>query len=463
MEVLVVADGCTDETVAMLSERRYPFRLCVIEQPGQGPAAARNRGAAQALGRILLFLDDDVEPTVSLVEAHVKGHQRGPDCVFLGPYPPVHQGSSYFHLELQGWWGNVFWRMTQPGYRFLYSDLLSGNLSIGADLFARIGGFDPALRVHEDYELGMRLVKMAVQFKVVPEGLGYHHDKRDLQGMLARKRQEGKADVLLARRHPEFARTLPLAEINARGLPLSHIFRFFAFRSPRVGAVSSACIIHLLRALEAGGLRTHWRRIFKILLDYWYWRGVAKEIGTQQRLADLVSTEHSVKGNQISTIVLDLGEGLEVAERRLDKERPAGVRIRYGQHIVGVIQPCLGAEALRGAHLRPLLARDFAVPLIRALALEGLITKSSSDVRLRLSQSIGLKWDWFGPIDPNKMWFEQYSQWKALENSESEKNRLLREHWDLFRELQIETIWLEAEQSAWQHKAGELEGEISAQ
>src|SRR5688572_32712199 len=47
VELLVVADGCTDDTVAMLARYEAPFAFHIIEQGGQGAAAARNRGAAQ--------------------------------------------------------------------------------------------------------------------------------------------------------------------------------------------------------------------------------------------------------------------------------------------------------------------------------------------------------------------------------------------------------------------------------
>jgi hypothetical protein len=70
---------------------------------------------------------------------------------------------------------------------------------------------------------------------------------------------------------------------------------------------------------------------------------------------------------------IDLCKGLEAAERLLDAKRPAGVQIRYGQQWVGRIPSQSGAERLRGAHLRPILANQLARPLFKALALEGAI------------------------------------------------------------------------------------------
>src|SRR5215510_7510615 len=86
-EVFVVSDGCTDDTVAMLRHNEVPFTLQVLEQSNQGPAAARNFGAEHAKGQLLLFLDDDVEPTASLIEEHLRAHQRKLSQVVIGPYP----------------------------------------------------------------------------------------------------------------------------------------------------------------------------------------------------------------------------------------------------------------------------------------------------------------------------------------------------------------------------------------
>src|SRR5829696_4478079 len=61
MEVVVVANSCKDETVAMLQAYKasYPFQYA--ETSGDGPTVPRNRGAALATGDILIFLDDDVD------------------------------------------------------------------------------------------------------------------------------------------------------------------------------------------------------------------------------------------------------------------------------------------------------------------------------------------------------------------------------------------------------------------
>src|SRR5687768_9642547 len=67
-EVIVVADGCTDQTIQMLEGLQPPYRLTVLDQtPGRGAAAARNLGASRASADILVFLDDDMEANPQLL------------------------------------------------------------------------------------------------------------------------------------------------------------------------------------------------------------------------------------------------------------------------------------------------------------------------------------------------------------------------------------------------------------
>lgn len=60
-EAIVVDDGSTDETlsVARKWQAAYPDRIRWLTQDNAGPGAARNRGAQQASGDWLLFLDAD--------------------------------------------------------------------------------------------------------------------------------------------------------------------------------------------------------------------------------------------------------------------------------------------------------------------------------------------------------------------------------------------------------------------
>jgi len=382
LEVLVVTDGCSDDTVDMLQRYPAPFALRVIVLKGQnqGPAMARNRGAASATGKLLLFLDDDVEPKPPLIMAHVHAHDQQPCLVVMGPYVPVLQGRvDCLRRLMRTWWQDKFHTMRQPGYRFGYWDLLSGNLSLEAEVFDRVGGFDPTFPcAHEDYELGARLIKAGASLILAPDALAFHyvHENTELNRALQRARLEGRADVLIGRRHPELRPTLALVRLQKPFGVLQRIVHALGYEHRVLGDRLASLGGWILGPLEKIRFRNLWRRVYRGLRYYWYLRGVAEELGSRRALVEFLQAGPHRSDQAGLEIELDLAEGLEETERRLDQERSCGARIRYKEHVVGRIPPSVGAERLRGAHLRPILATELAWPFLMGLAMEGALGKS---------------------------------------------------------------------------------------
>jgi glycosyltransferase involved in cell wall biosynthesis len=390
VEVVVVADGCTDGTTAAVRHATFPFPVHVVEQSrGRGAGAARNLGAAHATGALLVFLDDDIEPLPTLLAAHAQAHAAADGTeptVVVGPALPVRPTRCGFHaLSVWAWWEEQFQRMAAPGHRFSYADVLSGNCSIAAATFAAVGGFDDTLpeSCRDDFELGLRLIAADARIVHVPAAGGRHHDATDRPRLMRRKRAEGRADVILARRHPGLATALPLAAVVERPASRLALLRRLAFAGP-LGAVPVALWTWQLDLLERLGLRGRWRWLQQDIQAYWYWRGVADAAGDRAAVADLLAhAAADVEERAASAFEIDLHEGLAAAERRLDEARPDAVRIRHGAYEVGTVAPRPGTERLRGAHLRPLLADSLAGPLLGAILLGAAGTATDLDDALR--------------------------------------------------------------------------------
>jgi hypothetical protein len=341
----------------------------VIEQTRQGAAVARNRGAAAATADVLIFLDDDIEVRPGFVSAHVRAHNDGDARrVVIGYLPPDVQGRrDFFAVMLRSWWEAMFDRMRDPGHRFSYSDLLSGNFSIRRSFFRQAGGFDEGFQCHEDYELGFRLIGAGARFAFVEGAAGWHHEHTDLLRALRRKRDEGRADVALARRHPALTPILQLCRCDAGELTRrSRLLRTLALARPAAGDLFESQCRSMLALLEAARLRTRWRRLLDDLLGYWYWRGVGEALG-QDSVTELCRTNGSPQGVMYD---LDLSHGLSAATREIEEAQPEGVRLFWGSRVIGTVAPVAGAEPLQGRHLPSLLRQRFARPLGETLAFE---------------------------------------------------------------------------------------------
>jgi len=283
MEVIVVADGCSDGTEAAVAQQSYPYQLRVISQAGSGASAARNRGAADASAPLLLFLDDDVIPSPGLVNAHLEAHAGEGQVVAVGPYQLDEPLSADFLAdELRSYWKRKIDRMSDPGHQASYRDIVTGNLSLPADSFASLGGFSVAFDRLEDYEFGARLLGTGIRFVFLPDAHARHLVNTDVGPSLRQTRRSAKYELRLVERHPGLVGQSPLKN-SARWS------RWLVFNASWIGDACAGGGFRMLEVAQNLGVRQIWRPLFRHLQNYWFWRGISDEISTAKALSLLIS------------------------------------------------------------------------------------------------------------------------------------------------------------------------------
>lgn len=366
-DAVVVCDGCTDGTASAIRVAPWAFPVLVLSQSTSGPAAARNAGARRASGRIFLFLDDDVEPLPNLLRAHAAFHERFSRGVAVGDLRPQIEARDFFGTLLRGWWLGMHEGPRERGHRYIFRDLLTSHFSIGREAFRELGGFDDALRCHEDWELGYRAIQAGLDLQFLPEAIAVHHDATTLEKTLGRKFDDGVADVQLIQRYPELVHDLPLGrptDVDRLGRAL----RELAWRWPRTSDAVAGALRVALRGYEAARLRFRWCAMLENLLDHAYWRGVATAAGSPEVLRGMVER---APARESPSLTIDLARGIDAARGELDAKRPRSIRLVIAGEFVGDVPAVPGAERLRGEHLPRIIARQFEREYLRAASAAG--------------------------------------------------------------------------------------------
>jgi len=275
-EVIVVVDGSTDGTLAMLKRPDWGTRLRVISQPNRGLAAARNRGAAAARGDILLFLDDDMVASADLVAIHLEEHGTSSQKVVLGALGLADGVRRSFLKEgVAAWSRDLERRLSQPGYRLRFDDWSFGHASISRPLFLGLGGFDETFVSYgnEDYDLGLRLTQRGIEIRFAARALARQIYDKSLAAWLRDVHCVGRADVTLAARYPPIAPELRLACRAAH--PLKRLARWSGLASfdplaPAWMALAGTLMVAEMLSLRGSSL-SHTQ---SLLGERAYWRGV---------------------------------------------------------------------------------------------------------------------------------------------------------------------------------------------
>ncbi len=182
-QVIVVANGCTDNTVDVA--RQFACEIVEIEQK-QNPSTARNSGVKKATGDVLVFLDADVEITESWAQAFTELLEScNPEELFI-------TGDQY-HISKQPSWIEHSW--FEPLRALPKSYINGGNIIVSASAYKALNGFDEELETGEDVDFCLRAKRQGANYSVDPRLVTLHEGfPKDTKNFLRRERWHGKGD-----------------------------------------------------------------------------------------------------------------------------------------------------------------------------------------------------------------------------------------------------------------------------
>ena len=167
-EVIVVDDGSTDNTPRIAA--KYPVRL--IRQKNQGPAAARNKGASEAIGNVFIFTDSDCDLDYKFLEAIISPIENNKDIVGVqGTYKTKQKelAAQFNQIEIE----HRYERMKKNEYIDFIGTYAA---AYKRDIFKEFEGFDTEfpLSSGEDAEFSYRISEKGYKMVFCPGAFVYH-------------------------------------------------------------------------------------------------------------------------------------------------------------------------------------------------------------------------------------------------------------------------------------------------
>jgi glycosyltransferase involved in cell wall biosynthesis len=279
-EVVIVDDGSTDDTKPWLeANRARAYAVTVATQQNGGPSRARNRGMQEARGELVLFLDDDVEPTAGLLAEHLRMHEAEPNVVVMGPLASLDHYAQPWVAWEQEKLEAQYAAMLRGDYAPTFRQFWTGNASVAREHLLAAGGFNTSYARAEDIELGRRLHERGLGFRFNPAARGLHHAERSLESWVAMHRHYGKLEVEIFGGLGEEELVNTLAGNWSRIHSLTRLLVRHCLSSPRRAGAAGRALNGWLKLSAGVGVPLATSQVCGALANLTYWAASVEALG----------------------------------------------------------------------------------------------------------------------------------------------------------------------------------------
>jgi GT2 family glycosyltransferase len=197
-EIIVVDDGSEPDLSAVVTDFAAEG-VRYIRQEHQGLSVARNRGAMEADGEILVYTDDDCEVDEDWLGYLVSALADGEYAAVGGPNIPPLDGGRVEKCVASAPGGPIHVMLTD-----MEAEHLPGcNLAVTWEAFQRVDGFIRDYRAAgDDVDFCWRLQELGLRIGFCPAAMVWHRRRATVGAYLRQQAGYGRAEALLIQRHP---------------------------------------------------------------------------------------------------------------------------------------------------------------------------------------------------------------------------------------------------------------------